>query len=132
MLLAKGLFEHDTDQEILVTAGGGGTIKLWSIDDLETGVPVLLEKFKNRGDSVFSLAYQAPFLYVGLSEGLVQVYNLASHQLVHRLPMGSGDILQVQVHRGSALCGMSDGYVAVRSTPYSLPKIMTDNRVAYQ
>lgn len=115
MLLAKGLFAHDHDQEILVTAGGGGTIKLWLIDQLDDGAPVLLEKFKNQTGSVYSLAYKAPFLYAGLANGVAHIYNLASQQLVHKLQMGCGDIAQIQVYNGSALCGTSEGWVKVET-----------------
>jgi WD40 repeat protein len=113
MLLATGLFEHNPNQEILITAGGGGTIKLWSLDTIGYGRPQLLEKFKNKGLSVLSLAYKAPFLYAGLSGGIAHIYNLASRQLVQKLNLGHGDILQVQISNGSAICGTSEGWVAV-------------------
>lgn len=118
--LATGLFEHNPNQEILITAGGGGTIKLWSLENLDGGRPVLLEKFKNKGASVLSLAYKAPFLYAGLSDGVAHVYNMASRQLVQRLSMDCGDILQIQIANGSAICGTSEGWIKVWNPYHSL------------
>jgi di- and tripeptidase len=111
MLLVKGLFRHDEEVEVLITGGGGGDIKLWRIDDLEeTGLTQLFQ-FKNKGASVFSLAYSGSFLYVGLSEGAVHVYNLSSCQLVQRLSTGTADVSQIQIHKGMMCCGTSDGWV---------------------
>jgi di- and tripeptidase len=112
-VLAKGLFRHDAEEEVLITGGGGGSIRLWKIDDLnEAGVvPVL--RFKNKGFSVLDMAYSFPFLYVGLSEGHVNVYNLSSNQLIQRLNAGTADITQVTFNQGIICCGTSDGLIKV-------------------
>ena len=48
MLLVKGVFHHDPEEELLISGGGDGTIKLWSIDNLEKEGLMLLDKFKNE------------------------------------------------------------------------------------
>ena len=59
MLLTRGLFQHNQDEEVLITGGGGGTIKLWRIDALEAGQLQSLFQFKNKGASTLSLACSA-------------------------------------------------------------------------
>ena len=116
MLLAKGLFLHDGEEEVLITAGGGGDIKLWKIDSLLNAGLVQLFQFKNRGYSALSLAYSGTFLYAGLSEGTAHVYNLSSCQLVQRLNIGTADVSQIQVNQGLICCGTSDGWIKVGIT----------------
>lgn len=117
MLLIKGLFTHDREEEVLVSGAGDGTIKLWSLDSLSSEGLVLINKFKNAGSNVLSLSYRGSFLYAGLSDGVANVYNLASNQLVQRLQIGHGDISQILVSTDSILCGTSQGLVKVmRST----------------
>jgi len=122
MVLVKGLFQHDREEEVLITGGGGGTIKLWGIDALTEQGLVQLEKYKNTESSVLSLTYRGSFLYAGLSDGTAHIYNLASHQLVQKLYVGHGDVSQVQVSNDSILCGTSEGWVKVRlSAPTERP-----------
>ncbi|KAK5198616.1 hypothetical protein LTR92_001087 [Exophiala xenobiotica] len=109
LVLGKGLFNHDKDDEVLITASGDGAIKLWSIDALSSEGLVLLTKFKNTGSNVLSLSFRGSFLYAGLSDGTANVYNLASNQLVQRLSIGHGDVTQILVNTDSIFCGTSQG-----------------------
>lgn len=113
MLLIKGLFTHDREEEVLVTGAGDGTLKLWSLDSLSSDGLVPITKFKNPGSNILSLSYRGSFLYAGLSDGVANIYNLASHQLVQRLQVGHGDISQILVSTDSILCGTSQGFVKV-------------------
>lgn len=115
MTLATGLLEEGSDQEMLVTADGSGTIRVWSISALRESGLQLLFKLKSRGSSIFSLAYKAPFLYAGLSNGQANVYNLLSQQLVQKLDVchasNNADIAQIQILDGDVFCGASNGLV---------------------
>ena len=113
MLLVKGVFHHDPEEELLVSGGGDGTIKLWSIDNLEKEGLMLLDKFKNNGLGVLSMAYSHTFLYVGFTNGKAHVYSLDSRQLVQKLDVRCGDIGAIEVIRGKAFCGGSGGYIKV-------------------
>ena len=113
MLLVKGVFHHDPEEELLISGGGDGTIKLWSIDNLEKEGLVLLDKFKNEGLGVLSMAYSDTFLYVGFTNGKAHVYSLDSRQLVHRLEARCGDIGALEVIGGKTICGGSGGYIKV-------------------
>jgi di- and tripeptidase len=113
MLLVKGAFHHDPEEELLISGGGDGTIKLWSIDNLEKEGLMLLDKFKNEGLGVLSMAYSDTFLYVGFTNAKVHVYSLDSMQLVHRLEVRCGDIGAIEVIGGKTFCGGSGGYIKV-------------------
>ena len=113
MLLVKGVFHHDPEEELLVSGGGDGTIKLWSIDNLGKEGLMLLDKFKNNGLGVLSMAYSHTFLYVGFTNGKAHVYSLDSRQLVQKLDVRCGDIGAIEVIRGKAFCGGSCGYIKV-------------------
>lgn len=125
MLLVRGVFHHDPNEEILITGGGDGKIKLWSIDNLEVEGLMLLDKFKNEGLSVLSLAYSGTFLYVGFSDGKAHVYSLDSRQLVQKLDVRCGDVGTIEVIGGKAFCGMSGGYVKVSHLLLSLGLMLT-------
>ncbi|KIW35286.1 hypothetical protein, variant [Cladophialophora immunda] len=111
MLLVKGLFTRGRDEEVLVTGGGDGTIKLWSVEDLAGAGPRQITKFKNADSNVLSLSYRGSFLYAGLSDGRAHIYNLASNQLVQKLQVGHGDVSQILVSTESILCGTSQGWI---------------------
>jgi di- and tripeptidase len=113
MLLAQALHHHDAGREVLVTGGGDGTIKLWSLDSLETAGLDAIYKFKNASASVLSLAHDGIFLYAGLASGRVNVYSLDSQQLVQKINVGSDDVTALQVLDGVAFCGTSNGFLKV-------------------
>lgn len=112
MLLAKGLFQHDHEEEVLITGGGGGTIKLWRIESTTSASLQELFKLPNKGNSVLSMTYSGGFLYAGLANNTVHIYNLSSCQLVHKLTVGLGDIAQIQISCGSIICGTSEGWLS--------------------
>lgn len=115
MILRKGLQEEASEKEVLVTADGSGTIKVWSIAALKASGLQLLFKLKSKDSSIFSLAYKAPFLYAGLSNGRADVYNLLSQQLVQKLDVchihNNADIAQIQISDGDIFCGANNGLV---------------------
>ena len=113
ILLVKGLSTNDKDEEILVTGGGDGMIKLWSIDKISSSRPMQIAKLKTMDLNVLSLAYRGSFLCAGLSDGFAYIYSLASRQLVQKLQVGHGDIIQILVSTKSILCGTSEGWVKV-------------------
>ncbi|RMD43424.1 hypothetical protein DV735_g1788, partial [Chaetothyriales sp. CBS 134920] len=111
MILAKGLFQHDDEEEVVITGGGDGTIKLWRIDALDSGDLQSIFQFKNKGASVLCLTCSGSFLYAGLADGTANIYNLASYQLIQRLNVGLGEVSQVLVQPGNILCGTSQGWI---------------------
>lgn len=127
MLLVKGLFNDDGDREVLVTGGGDGFIKLWAYS--ESGQLKLIAQYNNDGFSVLSLVFGGLFLYAGLSNGVVQVYNLSSNQLVHTIyACPTGDVTSVQVLAGMPLVGTSLGQIKQFSTQFTEVEAWNANR----
>ena len=110
-LLVKGLFQHDAEEEVLVSGDGGGTIRLWRYDNAKIGNLVQLYSFKEKGSSVHDMSVSGLFLYVGLSNGTANIYNLSSCQLIQRLYVGHGDVTRIMHFNGSTLCGTSRGII---------------------
>ena len=117
MLLVKGLFNDDDDKEVLVTGGGDGAIKLWNFS--EAGQLRLINEYENDGLSVLSMAFGGLFLYAGMSDGLVLVYNLSSNQLVYKIRAGAEDVTSIQVLAGLPLVGTSVGQISQFSTQFT-------------
>lgn len=111
MILAKGILEDQSDQEILITADGKGTIKLWRTGALRDDGLQLFFKLKSRGSSILNLVYKAPFLYAGSSNGQAHIYNLISQQLVQKLDVCGTGIAQIQCFDGAVFCGANSGSV---------------------
>ena len=120
MLLARALHRRDVETEVLITGGGDGTIRIWSLHDPETTGLESIHKFKNASGSVLSLAHNGIFLYAGLADGRVQVYNLDSQQLVQKINVGVDDVTTLQVIDGVAFCGTSNGRLKVCPWTYSI------------
>lgn len=117
MLIAQAPHHLHARNELLITGGGDGTIKMWSYYNLETAGLVAIQQFKNKSTSVLSLAHSGIFLYAGLGNGCVHVYNLDSYQLVQKINVGCGDVTTLQVVDGVVFCGSSSGLVKVRGLP---------------
>lgn len=117
MLLVQGLFHDDEEGEVLVTGGGDGSIKLWK--GPESDQLKLIAEYENDGLSVLSMAFGGLFLYAGMSDGLVLVYDLSSNQLVYKLQAGAEDVTSIQVLAGLPLVGTSTGRVTHFSTHFT-------------
>lgn len=126
MLLVKGLFNDDESREVLVTGGGDGSIKLWTFSS--SGQLKLAAEYENEESSVLSMTFGGLFLYAGMSDGYVHVYNLASSQLVHKIQAGPDDVTSIQVLAGMPLIGTSLGQVKHFSTQFTEIETWSANR----
>ena len=113
MLLAQGLVSDDVNAETLITGGGDGTIKLWSLDsDVDCGInnPISLD---NGDNSILALALDGTVLYAGRLEGDVNVWDLDTRQLIRRVNAHSADVLTLAVGQGLIFSGSSNGTAKV-------------------
>lgn len=125
VLLVRGLIESAPTEEVLLSGAGDGVVKLWRLGDDGNAAPTQMAKLQN-GDPVLSIAVDGSFLYCGLAGGALNIWNLDSHQLVKRITRHTGDLWAVDIIRGIAVCGDSNGIVKV-GVIGSMSKAITDN-----
>lgn len=116
MLLAKGLRE-DPREEVLISGGGDGGIKLWTIGGKEGTISELhkLDDGREEGESVLSLVLDGTFLYAGRINGEVNVWDLETRQLVRNLKTKTEDVLALSLGGGYLFCAGVSGVVDVSS-----------------
>jgi di- and tripeptidase len=116
MLLLRGIVTDDPDEETLVSGGGDGSIKLWSLLPEKGGQ--ITEKFELRlsqGDdnSVLSIALDGCFLISGRLRGEVNIWDLETRQLVRTINSSVADVLSLSVGGGCLFVSGSNGSVEV-------------------
>ncbi|KAI9702929.1 MAG: hypothetical protein M1836_008143 [Candelina mexicana] len=101
MLLSNGLLKNGPDDEVLISGGGDGTIKLWSLDADNVGALLELDELPGDGNkSVLTMALDGTFLYSGLLEGEVNVWDLDTRQQVRSVKAHLDDVLSISVGGG--------------------------------
>lgn len=133
MLLARGLDSHDGNTETLVSGGGDGVVKLWSLEDgNDKGLkgPLLLE---NGDESVLTMALDGTVLYCGRLEGAINIWDLDTRQLIRTVEAHTADVLTLSVGHGLIFSGASNGIAKV-CTPSIYPCVYawTDFRLDLQ
>jgi di- and tripeptidase len=116
MLLLRGIVTEDTDEETLVSGGGDGSIKLWSLIPEKAGQ--IREKFELRlgqgeDNSVLSFALDGSFLISGRLRGEVNIWDLETRQLVRTINSSVADVLALSVGGGCLFVSGSNGTVEV-------------------
>lgn len=102
------------DDEVLISGGGDGTIKIWALNAEDGGSISELRVLESGDDSVLTLTIDTTFLYSGRSGGDVNVWDLETCQLVRRIESYRVDVLTLCVGHGSIFSGSADGLVKVR------------------
>ena len=113
MLLATSLYSDDSDDEVLISGGGDGVIKIWTLDPESGGSighPLSLE---NGDESVLTMVLDGTLLYSGKLDGEVNVWDLETRQLVRRVQAHSADTLTLAFGHGLVFAGGADGIAKV-------------------
>ncbi|KAK4636296.1 putative di- and tripeptidase DUG2 [Fulvia fulva] len=122
MLLAKeGVPEH-LGQEVLVTGGGDGVIKLWQLDQETGAIGELygLDDGREEGHAILSLAMEGTFIYCGRSGGEVDVWDLETRQLLRNIKAHRDDVLTICFGGGFLFTAAVTGYVRKFDRQYQL------------
>ncbi len=120
MLLSKGLDADDADAEILISGGGDGNVKLWSLNSDQSGALSEEVSLENGDDSVLSMALDGTVLYTGRSEGDVNVWDLDTRQLIRTVKAHNADVLALDIGYGLLFSGASNGNAKVTSRSSSV------------
>jgi len=123
MQLAKEGIPEAAGQEILVTGGGDGVVKLWKLDATDGGAVdelCRLDDGREEGHSILTIALDGTFLYSGRSGGEVDVWDLETRQLVRNLKAHRDDVLTISVGGGSLFSAAVTGYVRKFDRQYQL------------
>jgi di- and tripeptidase len=122
MVLAKTIPEA-MGQEILVTGGGDGVVKLWRLDGKNGGAPeelYQLEDGREEGHSIHSVSVEGTFLYSGRSGGEIDVWDLDTRQLIRNLKAHRDDVLTICIGGGFMFSAAVTGYVRKFDRQYQL------------
>jgi len=112
-LINEGIPEHG-NQEILITGGGDGVVKVWKLDPQKGGALdelYALDDGREEGHSILCLATDHNFLYSGRSGGEVNVWDLETRQLLRNLKAHHDDVLTISVGGGFVFSAAVTGYV---------------------
>ena len=116
MLLARGIILDNPGEEILISGGGDGVIRLWGLDAKRGGAIYELHRLEDgreEGESILTLALDGTFLYSGRLDGEINVWDLETKQLVRSLKARTGDVLTLSVGGGYLFSAGVTGIVQV-------------------
>ncbi len=130
MLVAKGpTILADPDEDVLISGGGDGTIKLWRLSDEgpdhDDGVFGDIEEMMTLGEddseSVMSLAVDGSFLYAGKLRGVIELWDLDTKQKLRVIKAHDGNVNTLRMSFGLLWSGATGGSASVRSWLRLLP-----------
>lgn len=146
MIIARGpTVLVDSDEEVLISGGGDGSIKLWQIkqDDKYDGleewdawekreIMCLRGDDDDFGESVFSLAIDGSFLYSGKKKGVIELWDLDTKQKLRVIKGHRGDVMALQLSWGYLLSGATTGSAAVSTTSNFNSRVALPARIRSQ
>ncbi|RCI16035.1 hypothetical protein L249_3048 [Ophiocordyceps polyrhachis-furcata BCC 54312] len=147
MLMATGpTVEVDADDDVLISGGGDGTIKLWSLgggrrhhrhrhrrrrrrrhgrvdseaeaDSGQGGIEELMTLGADDAESVLSLALDGSFLYAGKLNGIVELWDLDTTQRLRVIKAHGGDVMSLQMAWGYLWTASANGCASRYSTAH--------------
>lgn len=115
MLMVRGVCRQvDADEDMLISGGGDGTIKLWKLSkDEDEGIKEIEKLGEDDAESVLSLAVDGSFLYSSKLEGVIELWDLDTRQKLRVIRANRGDVMTLQMGWGYLWSGGSTGHARV-------------------
>ncbi|KAK0941429.1 hypothetical protein LTR29_006963 [Friedmanniomyces endolithicus] len=123
MQLIKDGVPESAGNEVLITGGGDGVVKLWKLDAKRGGAVeelYSLDDGREEGHSILSIAVDGTFIYSGRSGGEVDVWDTETRQLMRNLKAHRDDVLTICVGGGFMFSAAVTGYVRKFDRQYQL------------
>ena len=116
MLLVRGVTRLvDSDEDVLISGGGDGTIKIWKLfQDHSQGIREVACLGEDDAESVLSMAVDGSFLYSSKLEGIIELWDLDTKQKLRVIRAHKGDVMTLQMGWGYLWSAGSTGYARVR------------------
>jgi di- and tripeptidase len=115
MLLVRGVSRMvDADEDMLISGGGDGTIKLWKLlKDNSQGIKELACLGQDDAESVLSMAMDGSFLYSSKLEGVIELWDLDTKQKLRVIKAHRGDVMTLQMGWGHLWSAGATGFARV-------------------
>lgn len=129
----------EPDEDVLISGGGDGTIKLWRLggrgsesdggydadgtddDDssVENGIEEIMCLGSDDGDSVLCLVVDGSFLYAGKLDGIVELWDLDTKQKLRAIVRSAdGDVMRLNMAWGYLWSATSKGVASKYGTAH--------------
>lgn len=123
MLMVRGVTRLVESDDVLISGGGDGTIKLWKLsEDENRGIEEIACLGQDDAESVFALTLDGSFLFCTKPAGVIELWDLATRQKLRVIRAHSGDVLTLQMGWGYLWSAGSTGYARVSRMPHKMPK----------
>lgn len=115
MLMVRGVSRSvDSEEDMLISGGGDGTIKLWKLSrDQNQGIKEVTCLGEDDAESVLSMAVDGSFLYSSKLEGVIELWDLDTKQKLRVIRAHKGDVMTLQMGWGYLWSAGSTGIARV-------------------
>jgi di- and tripeptidase len=112
MLMVRGVSRLvDSEEDMLISGGGDGTIKLWKLSD--DGVKEVACLGEDDAESVLSMAVDGSFLYSSKLQGVIELWDLDTEQKLRVIRAHKGDVMTLQMAWGYLWSAGATGFAMV-------------------
>jgi di- and tripeptidase len=112
MMMTKSL--SGNGDQMLLSGGGDGSIKLWAIDPETSALSMERVKTLSSGDcGVLSMAVRDQFLYCGLTDGEITIWDLDTQTLIRSVRGHEDDVLTITIKDNYIYSGSASGFMRV-------------------